>query len=114
MAVLHFLTDADDPAGIIATLLGALPPGSYLAASHFSGEHAPPDSVTGGQNAYQASGVPLQPRDSGDFARLAFPGLELVPPGVVLVSEWQPTGKSPRPSPAEVSIYGGVGRKPAG
>ena len=43
---------------------------------------------------------------------MAFAGLELVPPGVVLVSEWRPTGDSPRPAPAEVNIYGGVARKP--
>jgi S-adenosyl methyltransferase len=43
---------------------------------------------------------------------MAFTGLELVPPGVVLVSEWRPTGDSPRPAPAEVNIYGGVARKP--
>jgi hypothetical protein len=36
-----------------------------------------------------------------------------VPPGVVLVSEWRPDEPGPRPSPAEVSVYGGVGRKPA-
>jgi hypothetical protein len=31
---------------------------------------------------------------------------------VVLVSEWRPTGNQPRPTPVEVSIYGGVARKP--
>jgi hypothetical protein len=35
-----------------------------------------------------------------------------VPPGVVLVSEWRPDLDEPRPSPAEVSFYGGVARKP--
>jgi hypothetical protein len=27
------------------------------------------------------------------------------------VSEWRPTGASPRPTPAEVNFYGGVARK---
>jgi hypothetical protein len=36
---------------------------------------------------------------------------DLVPPGVVLVSEWRPQGDGPHPSPSEVNIYGGVGRK---
>ena len=55
----------------------------------------------------------MQGRDSDEFARLAFPGLEMVPPGVVLVSEWRPEqGTAPRPTPAEVSCYGGTGRKP--
>jgi hypothetical protein len=50
-------------------------------------------------------------RDADQFARLAFGGLEIVPPGVVLVSEWRPDSRTPRPTPAEVSCYGGVARK---
>jgi hypothetical protein len=53
----------------------------------------------------------MQTRDADEFASLAFSGLELVPPGVVLVSEWRPDSKAPRPTPAEVSCYGGVARK---
>jgi hypothetical protein len=34
VAVLHHITDADDPAGIIATLMAAVAPGSYLVISH--------------------------------------------------------------------------------
>jgi SAM-dependent methyltransferase len=111
-AILHFLTDSDDPAGIVTTLLGALPPGSCLIASHATSEHLPPDENEAALHAWRASGVTFQQRDSGDFARLAFAGLDLVRPGVVLVSEWRPEDGGPRPSPAEVSCYGGVGRKP--
>jgi hypothetical protein len=39
-------------------------------------------------------------------------GLQLVPPGVVLVSEWRPDSQDARPTPAEVGIYGGVARLP--
>jgi hypothetical protein len=53
----------------------------------------------------------MQKRASDDFARLAFAGLDLVPPGVVLVSEWRRSASGPRPSPAEVNCYGGVARK---
>jgi hypothetical protein len=110
-AILHFVTDSDEPGRIIATLLDALPPGSYLVASHGTHEHNE-EEFAAGQNAYQSSGVSAQARDSADFAALAFNGLELMPPGVVLVSEWRPGSTDPRPSPAEVGIYGGVGRKP--
>ncbi len=108
VAVLHFIPDEDKPTEILASLLDALPRGSYLVASHFTTEHDPERFATG--LAY-ASRVRTQPRDSGDFARLAFAGLELVPPGVVLVSEWRPDSGSLRPTPAEVSCYGGVARK---
>ena len=43
---------------------------------------------------------------------MAFTGLDLVPPGVVLVSEWRPDDEGPLPLPTEVSCYGGVARKP--
>jgi hypothetical protein len=58
------------------------------------------------------AGITMQKRDSDVFAAMAFSGLELAPPGVVLVSEWRPSDDSPRPAPAEVNIYGGVARKP--
>jgi hypothetical protein len=60
------------------------------------------------------AGITMQKRDSDVFAAMAFTGLELVPPGVVLVSEWRPAGDAPRPAPSKVNIYGGVARKPLG
>jgi hypothetical protein len=34
LAILHFVSDEDDPAGIIATIRDAIAPGSYLVISH--------------------------------------------------------------------------------
>ncbi len=110
VAVLHFLHDEEKPDEVVDALLDALPPGSYLAASHITLEHDPA-AVGGGQRAYLDAGITMHVRDSDQFARLAFSGLEMVPPGVVLVSEWRPSGAGPRPTAAEVSCYGGVGRK---
>jgi S-adenosyl methyltransferase len=111
VAILHFIEDADNPGQILATLLDALPPGSYLAASHLTTEHDPV-ATAAGQRAMQRAGIATRKRDSGEFARLAFGDLELVPPGVVLVSEWRPDVAGPRPGPAQVNCYGGVARKP--
>jgi hypothetical protein len=111
VAILHFIPDEFRPAEILATLLDALPSGSYLVASQVSMEDNPA-LIGNAMSAYQAAGLPAQARDSDEFARLAFAGLELVPPGVVLVSEWRPETDAPRPTPAELSLYGGVGRKP--
>jgi hypothetical protein len=110
-AVLHFIADEDRPAEIVATLRDALPSGSYLVASHVTAEHNEAGSATG-QRAYRTGGVPMHPRDSDTFADLAFPGLKLIPPGVVLVSEWrQQDATSPLPPASEVNCYGGVARK---
>ena len=111
VGVLHLIPDEDKPGDIMTTLLDALPPGSYLTASHGTAEYAP-EATGGAVRAFREAGVPFQPRDSSEFSRLAFTGLELVPPGVVVTSEWRPSGEGPRPMPAEVNTYGGVARKP--
>jgi hypothetical protein len=110
VAILHFINDDDNPAEIVAALLDALPPGSYLVASHLTGEHDPA-AQTSTERAYRGASMPAQWRNSDVFAEMAFAGLELVPPGVVLVSEWRPDDNGPRPAPHEVNFYGGVARK---
>jgi SAM-dependent methyltransferase len=110
VAILHFIENADDPAGILRTLLAALAPGSYLVASHVTAEHDPV-GVGGLVQAYRDGGLTGETRTVDEFTEMAFTGLRLVDPGVVLVSEWRPDGTGPRPSAAEVSWYGGVARK---
>jgi hypothetical protein len=111
VAVLHFIADADDPSAIVTTLLGAFPPGSYLVASHATPEHDPA-GIRGMERAYRSAGMTAQIRTVEEFGRLAFSGLELVDPGLVLVSEWRPADGGPRPRPEDVNCYGAVARKP--
>jgi SAM-dependent methyltransferase len=111
VAILHFVTDDDDPRAIVRTLVDALPSGSHLVASHVTPEHDPA-GVHGLEESYRAGGVPAQARTVDDFTHLAFDGLELVHPGVEVVSDWRPETSGARPAAAEVSWYGGVARKP--
>jgi hypothetical protein len=111
VAVLHFIPDEDRPAEIIKALLDPLPRGSYLAASHISAE-LNRAGTAGTARAYKQGGLVLQPRDSDEFGRLAFAELDLIPPGVVPVSEWHRAPREVRPSAAEVGCFGAVGRKP--
>lgn len=110
VSVIPFLVDEDNPREILATLLAALPSGSYLAATHTTAEHDP-HGWDGVKKAYGKAGIAGQLRDCGDFARMAFTGLDLVPPGVVLVPEWRPDGEGPLPTAAVVSCHGGVAAK---
>jgi len=112
-AIVHFLLPEDDPAGIIKTLVDALPSGSYVAASHGSTEYGTQEEADAVIRLIQASGVPIAPRNSTDFGHLVFDRLNLVAPGVVLLPEWRPDpGGGPRPGAREIGMNAGVARKP--
>jgi hypothetical protein len=109
---LHFLVEADQPELAIRTLRDALAPGSYIVASHATSEHDPV-SIDRIKRVYHRNRITnTQTRTADEFTRLVFSGLQLVAPGVVLVSEWRPGNAGPRPSAAELNFYGGVALKP--
>jgi hypothetical protein len=110
VAVLHFISDDDDPSAIVAAILDALPPGSYLALSHVTGDVRRESAAKAAVHYKKVtSGATL--RDREEILRL-FAGLELIEPGVVQVPYWRPD--EPEPADAgKVWILGGVGRKPA-
>ena len=112
IAVMHFIPDEDDPWALAARLLAALPPGSYLALSHLTGDFDPA-AWAGVVAVYRRSGVTMQVRPKPDVERF-FAGLDLIDPGVVSLPQWRPDPSdvgSP-PCDAAVSVYGGVARKP--
>ena len=63
VAVLHFVPDEDGAAHCVSTLLDALPPGSYVVASHVTLEYNP-DGVAGAGRTYQDRGLAGQLRTS--------------------------------------------------
>jgi hypothetical protein len=114
IAVMHFIPDGDDPWGLAARLLAELPPGSYLALSHLTGDFDPA-AWAGVAAVYRRSGVTMQVRSLADVERF-FAGLDVLDPGVVSLPRWRPDSRDiGQPGPAAdaaVSVYGGVGRKP--
>jgi len=107
--ILHFIPDSDRPHDIVARLVAALAPGSYLAIQHPTADFYPPGAGTAA--AYQRAGIAFQYRTREEFARF-FTGLELVPPGIVPMAEWRAeTEPAPRPAPSEASAYAAVARK---
>lgn len=114
LAVLHFVPDGEDPYAIVGRLLDALPVGSYLAASHATHDYLPEELAAEAKAAARGGGphgvINLRSRE--EVVRF-FDGLELVEPGVCSVAEWRADGEpEPRPSVVDVSMYGGVARKP--
>jgi len=107
MGVLGHVTDHAVARAIVTTLMEGLPSGSYLSIN---------DSVNTSEaleqalRVYVASGaIPYRTRSVEDFASY-FDGLELVPPGLVLVDDWRPDPDVPRGP--EIPQMGAVGRKP--
>ena len=111
VAILHFIAEAEDPAGIVATLRDALPPGSYLALSHGTADFHPPGVAGEAAASYERATAPLVLRTFEQVSAF-FGGFELVEPGLVQAPLWQPDGKPPRPKDlARLGVYAGVGRK---
>jgi len=109
LAILHAIPDADDPYAIVAKLLDAVPPGSYLALSHIASDLLDAEtqqSLTGVSDRMIQQDFTFRARD--EVMRL-FEGTDLVPPGLVRVEEWRP---EPGPDDtAKSSLWVGVGRK---
>jgi hypothetical protein len=69
VAVLHFVPDEDGPRHIVRTLVDALPPGSYVVASHATAEHNP-EGLSGAGRAYEEGGMRGAIRTSEEFTDL--------------------------------------------
>ena len=110
IAVLHFVPDADDPAGLVAQLYDRVAPGSYLAISHGCPDDNPTAAASVRQ-AYQQTATPLTLRTRPEVERL-FDRFELVEPGVTGVTAWRPEATE-RAEPERREMVAGVGRKPA-
>ena len=110
VAVLPFISDADDPAGIIKELLAPFPPGSYLALSHTTADGTP--AVKEAAKVYDDATAQAHVRRR-DAVLALVDGLDLVPPGLVWTPQWRPEpGAGMPPRPADSLCYALVARKP--
>ena len=78
-AVMHFISDSEDPWGLVARYMEALPAGSYLALSHATYEQLPPQAVQAMYDVYERATSHIYLRSKADIARF-FDGLEMILP----------------------------------
>ncbi len=108
MSVLQFIPDEADPWKIVATLIDALAPGSFLVVAHPANDIEARVMARLAARLNQLMAEQATLRSQAQVERF-FRGLRLVPPGIVRVPEW-------RPDVAEAAarvgtLWGGVGQK---
>ncbi|HZU56425.1 MAG TPA: SAM-dependent methyltransferase [Actinocrinis sp.] len=111
VALLHFVSDAEDPAGLVARLYHALPAGSYLVISHATRDRETAENfepLAELLDVYRHATASLTLRTHAQVLGF-FEGFDLLEPGLVSVSSWRPAPDSTEPP--WIGIYGGVGRK---
>jgi SAM-dependent methyltransferase len=109
VGVMHHLRDNDDPGRVVATLVDALAPGSYLVLSQSTPDFDPA-AMAGLAAASEQGGIANVPRSLADTEPF-FAGLQLVEPGLVPMAAWRPDPGADE-DPRSVYAYGGVARKP--
>jgi hypothetical protein len=111
VAILHVMSDADDPSGFLAAYRAACASGSYLAVSHVSPVTFDPDQLKMSERVYARTPTPVVWRDRDAIAHF-LDGYQLVDPGVVLLPQWRPTVPVGEAEASHCNAYGGVGRLP--
>jgi hypothetical protein len=99
----------DDPYGIVARVMAAVPSGSYLVLGHPASDVQVEASAkaTAGLNTRLTEPVTFRPRDQ--VAKF-LDGLEVVEPGLVQYPKWRPVPGQDATRP--VSAWCAVARKP--
>ena len=110
IAVLHFIHGHGAAKPLVRRLFDALPPGSYLVATHATSDFGTPAQQALYQQLIEQGRSDVWTRGRDEFADL-FEGLELVEPGVVPASEWRPEPGAEIPERSDVNLWAAVGRK---
>ena len=111
IAVLDFIPDADDPYAVVARLMDAVPPGSYLVMAHAASDIAPEAAAEMARQYNAVSSEPITLRDRDQITRF-FDGLDLLRPGLVPISQWGLASPIAAAAAGGLAGYCGIGRKP--
>lgn len=107
---LGYVEDHAEAAAIVSALAAAVPSGSYVAINHLAGDVDEELELAAMQWNKLLPAQPITLRSRSQVARLVA-GLELVPPGLVPITEWRPDPADPRFGRA-VPVHGVLARKP--
>lgn len=107
VAVLHFVTDAENPREILGAYRDVMAPGSHLALTAVTTENMTADELAQAREAWRDATSSLTLRERDHIATW-FDGLELVEPGLASPAAWcNNPGLETR-----TKFLAGIGRKP--
>jgi trans-aconitate methyltransferase len=111
IGVLQLIPDNDDPGAIVARLIEAVAPGSWLAIFHPASDIMADQMGEVARQVNANAATPTTLRSRQEVMRF-FDGLELMdPPGLVQVHRWLPDAAAPAMGD-EIPGYAGLARKP--
>ena len=106
IGVLHFVSDDEDPSGVLAAFRDRMAPGSHLVISHTSSDS---DPAAIKELTAATAGTPARSTFRSREEILAlFDGFQLLPPGLVPVQHWRAEREA---ATTRLNIPAGVGRK---
>jgi hypothetical protein len=115
--LLQFVSDQNDPWGLVERVVAVVAPGSYLVLSHITGDQKPPAGVKALLDLYENATQQLHMRTKAEIERF-FTGLELVPPyaeaapGLAWLGQWGAEDVAAADSDGSRWGYCGVARRP--
>lgn len=109
LAAWHFISDDDDPVGVMAAYRRMLAPGSYLALTHATIDGATGALVRDVQSQYQSVMQNPTPRTREEIAEY-FDGFRILEPGIVNLPAWRPEKPEDAVGAESVWFYGALGK----
>ena len=112
VGVLHFVGDEEDVPALVAGYRQCMAPGSWLAISHLANDAAASEQAGQVQrfaDAYQDTQNPVYLR-TREQVRDCFSGLDIVDPGVVVLSDWGADEQDAEEDPVRGCGWCAVGR----
>ena len=112
VAIMHFIPDADDPAGILRRYRCALRGGGFHALSHGTADGEPTFDGNRTVRMYQQTNTPGVLR-TADQVRELLADTELVEPGLTWTAQWRPDESDPELArPEDAGLYAAVAEVP--
>jgi hypothetical protein len=111
ISILHAIPDADDPHAIVATVMDAVPSGSYLGITHAGADLLDPEMLESLEDAWRGKMQQQITWRSREQVLRFFEGTDLVEPGLVRAEEWRPDPGTGEGDGRKSAYWAAVGRK---